>query len=74
MLAHVGQLLHQTGAGAGIVNAHQVDLVKYKVTHDERKNCSQQAEKGQHKKTVAKEPAREVRCQRNTSSNIKHHT
>ena len=31
MLAHVGQRLHQTGAGAGIVNAHQVDLVKCKV-------------------------------------------
>ena len=33
MPAHVGQLLHQTGAGAGIVNAHQIDLVKRKVIH-----------------------------------------
>lgn len=31
--AHVGQRLHQTGAGAGIVDAHQVDLVKCKVAH-----------------------------------------
>ena len=27
------QRLHQTGAGAGIVDAHQVDLVKCKVAH-----------------------------------------
>lgn len=33
MSAHVCQLLHPTGAAAGIADAHQVDLVKCKAAH-----------------------------------------
>lgn len=33
MPTHVTQILHQTGAGSGIVDAHQIDLVKRKAIH-----------------------------------------